>query len=139
MSTSKSLDTIYTPSSNAISSDLHYNWALSALRLVSQNGFNCKTNLILAKVFIEMLLSIDTSNHKTVFDICDDSLGGYTSIDPQKFAKEFIARRLIDKGRFGWMKPVALATTPSSTAPIKLVDNKFVLVKKKKGKKTINE
>ena len=84
---------------------------------------------------VQILLSIPTNDSAMVFQICDDALGGITSIDPRKFAGEFIARRKDENSRPDLSREIGLL---SSSLPLKAsTAGGFVVVngKKKKNKK----
>lgn len=86
-----------------------------------------------------MLMMIDVSDSATIYDICNDTLGGYTSIDSRRFAEEFIRRRRMDASHGGnWETITSGPSSASSSNNISGFEttNKFVVVgKKKKGGK----
>ncbi|KAJ1550987.1 hypothetical protein HK096_003818, partial [Nowakowskiella sp. JEL0078] len=67
--------------------DSFTSWYRTALKGVAKGGtFNMDE-------FIQILLSIPLNESSTIMMICDDTLGGMTSIDARKFGDEFIRRR----------------------------------------------
>ncbi|KAJ1566109.1 hypothetical protein HK096_000770 [Nowakowskiella sp. JEL0078] len=67
--------------------DSFTSWYRTALKGVAKGGtFNTDE-------FIQILLSIPLNESSTIMMICDDTLGGVTSIDARKFGDEFIRRR----------------------------------------------
>ena len=100
-------------------------------------------------------MSIPIKESATIAMICDDTLGGYTSIDSRKFAEEFLRRRASDtseNNNAAWVasttskganpvapEPSSRESTTSNTHDLSLAnfadDNKFVIVQSSKKKK----
>lgn len=83
-----------------------------------------------------MLLSI-SGDTTTIMSICDDTLGGFTSVDSRKFAMEFCKRRLADRESTAARQSGSAGFKDPTIGHLE-TGNKFVVVnpkKKKKGKK----
>lgn len=105
-------------------------WAKATLRDAQKASPNAPLNV---DEFVGILMSISVKESGTIGMICDDALGGFTSIQSRKFAEEFIRRRSAANQNHPQQQrspvPEALAQFTD--------DNKFVMVKggKKKNKK----
>ncbi|ORX59986.1 hypothetical protein BCR36DRAFT_316252 [Piromyces finnis] len=71
-------------------SDAFMKWCKNALRVSTSAGVNVDD-------FINVLLLMPLNESSVIYDICNDTLGGITAIDPLKFAEEFIKRRKMDQ------------------------------------------
>lgn len=62
---------------------------------------------------VGILISVPIKESATISMICDDALGGFTMIDPRKFAANFIKYRRadLDGGPGSWSGPPANVTT----------------------------
>ncbi|KAJ3273316.1 hypothetical protein HDV01_004533 [Terramyces sp. JEL0728] len=95
--------------------------------------------------FINILLSLPITETTTIRQICNDALGGFTSIDCRKFSEEFILRRQADlsgdpnswkDNEWNEVKGGAHPSRPSrENSGTFASENKFVVVGKKKNKK----
>jgi hypothetical protein len=114
--------------------------------------------------FVGILLSVEIKEASTITMICEDALGGQSTIDSRKFANEFIKRRQADiagvpysgptdtfvtsnlkanEDNNGWTSVVGsgLRSSLTQVEPIITIasENKFAVVgkysKKKKNKK----
>jgi len=73
-----------------------------------------------------------------IYDICTDTLGGITAIDPLKFAEEFIKRRKMDQNDQSFS---AVRGYNSYTHDDNKNSNKFIPVKgsgRKKNRQNLN-
>ncbi|KAJ3123390.1 hypothetical protein HK098_001934 [Nowakowskiella sp. JEL0407] len=110
-------------------------WCRNALKGVAKGGGNVNV-----EEFIQILISIPINEPSTIMMICDDTLGGVTSIDARKFGEEFIRRRR--EGVVGTTTNTGVATTSLAgmqmlARPIEDLGtgNRFVTVGKNKKKK----
>jgi hypothetical protein len=76
--------------SNKGPSDAFMKWCKNALRVSTSAGVNVDE-------FVNVLLLMPLNETSVIYDICNDTLGGITAIDPLKFAEEFIKRRKMDQ------------------------------------------
>ncbi|KAJ3112047.1 Glycine--tRNA ligase 1, mitochondrial [Phlyctochytrium bullatum] len=89
-------------------SDAFLAWCRQALRPLERSS----TATVQVEDFIQMLLCLEAS---AMYDVCNDTLGGLTAIDPRKFADEFIKRKKMDSQDQGWS--VASQGNPSAKVP----------------------
>jgi len=93
-------------------------------------------NFFIVDEFVNLLMPL---NETTVInDICTDTLGGITAIDPLKFAEEFIKRRKMDQNDPSFS---AVRGYNSFTHDDSRNSNKFIPVKssgRKKNRQNLN-
>jgi hypothetical protein len=72
-------------------------WCKAALADVQNESSTLSgTSINAVDDFIGILLSVPIKESNTIAMICDDALGGYSSIHPKKFAEAYISRRRAD-------------------------------------------
>jgi len=110
-------------------SDAFMKWCKNSLRVCTSAGVNVDE-------FVNLLMPL---NETTVInDICTDTLGGITAIDPLKFAEEFIKRRKMDQNDPSFS---AVRGYNSFTHDDSRNSNKFIPVKssgRKKNRQNLN-
>ncbi|KAJ3186857.1 hypothetical protein HDU85_006888 [Gaertneriomyces sp. JEL0708] len=111
-------------------------WCRQALRPLQQSS----AAGVKVDDFVQILLSIPQNDSATLQMICDDTLGHLTAIDPRKFSLEFNQRRKADGSAEGWSTVTGSGAGYTTGAPVGGLEefdsgNKFVVVKKGKGKK----
>jgi len=112
-------------------SDAFMKWCKNALRVSTSAGVNVDE-------FVNVLLLMPLNETSVIYDICTDTLGGITAIDPLKFAEEFIKRRKMDQNDQSFS---AVRGYNSYTHDDNKNSNKFIPVKgsgRKKNRQNLN-
>jgi len=112
-------------------SDAFMKWCKNALRVSTSAGVNVDE-------FVNVLLLMPLNETSVIYDICTDTLGGITAIDPLKFAEEFIKRRKMDQNDQSFS---AVRGYSSYSHDESKNSNKFIPVKgsgRKKNRQNLN-